>query len=125
MNQLQVKASNKDASKLCKNFNSYLLGKAKKWYTEQLPGSFQIGLRKNRNGVEEWCKALETKFKGSPAMSLNAYKMMQYIVVNIRRRINLMDYVQTMILRARGARIPKDSYQLALAVYHHIDGPLR
>ena len=36
-----------------------------------------------------------------------------------------MDYVQTMIVHTRGARIPKDLYQLALAVYHHIDGPLR
>ena len=36
-----------------------------------------------------------------------------------------MDYAQTMILHIRGARIFKDSYQLALAVYHHIDGLLR
>ena len=34
-----------------------------------------------------------------------------------------MDYIQTIILHAHGAKILKTSYQLALAVHHHIDGP--
>ena len=36
-----------------------------------------------------------------------------------------IDYVQTMILHAHGAEIPKNLYRLALAVYHHIDSLLR
>ena len=51
--------------------------------------------------------------------------MTQYNVGNVRRHMDSMNYVQTMILHARGAGIPKDSYQLALAVYHQIDGLLR
>ena len=50
--------------------------------------------------------------------------MMQYIVSNVRRRMDLMDFVQTMILHKRGAKIPKDLYQLALVVYYHTDGLL-
>ena len=33
-NWLQVKASNRDASKLCRNLNLCFLGKAKVWYTK-------------------------------------------------------------------------------------------
>ena len=50
---------------------------------------------------------------------------MQYTMGNVRRCMDLMDYVQTMILRPHCAGISKDLYQLALAVYYHIDGPLR
>ena len=123
-NQLQVKASNRDASKLRRNLNLCLLGKAKVWYTKWLPGPFQIGLRKNGNDVEEWCKALETEFKGLPAVFLEAYKKTRYIVGDVRRCMDLTDYVQTMILHVHGAEIPKNSYQLALVVYHYIDGLL-
>ena len=124
-NYLRVKALNRNASKLRRNLNLCLLGKAKVGYTKQLPDPFWIGLGKDCNGVEEWCKALETKFKGSPAVTLNAYKMTQYTVSNVRRCMNSIDYVQTIILHARGTRILKDLYQLALAVYHHINGLLR
>ena len=51
--------------------------------------------------------------------------MTQYTIGNVRRCMDLMDYVKTMILHARGPKIPKDLYQLALAVYHHRYGPLR
>ena len=121
-NQRQVKASNKDAGKLCRNLDLCLLGKAKVKYTKLLLGPFQIGLCKDCNAVEEWCKTLETKFKRLPAVSLDAFKMTQYTVGNVRRCRDPMDYVQTVILHARGARIPKDSYQLALAIYHYING---
>ena len=36
-----------------------------------------------------------------------------------------MNYIQSMIFHARNAKIPKNFYQLALAVYHHINGLLR
>ena len=49
-------------------------------------------------------------------VSLNAYKKMQYTVANARHCMNLMDYVQTMVLHTCGVGILKDSYQLALAV---------
>ena len=67
----------------------------------------------------------ETKFNKLLAVSLDVYKMLQYTVNDIRHCMDPLDYIQTMILHARGAKIPKDLYQLALAVYHHIDGPLR
>ena len=51
--------------------------------------------------------------------------MTQYTVGNVKRCIDLMNYVKTMMLHARGAGIPKNTYQLALAVYHRIDSPLR
>ena len=120
-NWLQVKASNKDASKLCKNFNMCLVGKAGVWYIKQLPSLFQIGLRKDCNGIEEWYKALKTEFKRSLAVSLEAYERMQYTVKDVRF---FMDYIQIMILYIHGTRIPKDLYQLALAIYHCIDGLL-
>ena len=44
---------------------------------KQLSIPFQIGLLKNRNKVEKWCKALKTKFKELPAVSLEAYKRTQ------------------------------------------------
>ena len=39
-NQLRVKALNGDTSKLHKNLDSCLLGKAKVWYTKRLPSPF-------------------------------------------------------------------------------------
>ena len=95
--QLQVKASIRNASKLRKNLNLCLLGKAKVWYTKQLPSPFWIGLRKDHNGVEKLCKP-ETKFKGLPAASLNKYKMMQYIVGNVRRRLLIWVGILTRVL---------------------------
>ena len=83
-----------------------------------------MGLCKDRNGVKKWCKALETKFKGLPVIALKAYKITQYTIKNIRHCKDPMNYIQTMILHACGAKIPKSLYQLALAVYHHIDGLL-
>ena len=50
---------------------------------------------------------------------------MQYTIGDVRRHKDPMNYVQTMILHAQGTKIPKDSYQLILVVYYHIDGLLQ
>ena len=100
------------------------LGKAEVWYNKQLLGPFQIGLRIDCNDIKEWCEALKTKFKGLPAVLLDAYKMTRYNVGNVRQCIDLIDYVQTMILHAQSAGIPKELCLVALVIYHHIDGPL-
>ena len=51
--------------------------------------------------------------------------MMQYTVGDVRCREDSIDYIQTMTLHAQGAGIPKDSYQLTLAIYYHINKPLQ
>ena len=85
----------------------------------------QVCLCKNCNKVKKWCKTLETELKELLTVSFETYKMTQYTIEDVRRRRDLRDYIQTIILHAQAARIPKDFYQLALAIYHHIDKPLR
>ena len=51
-----------DVSILRQNLDTCLLGKAERWYTEELSNVTRVGLRGDLKDCEEWCKALETRF---------------------------------------------------------------
>ena len=55
-NRLRVKATTMDATLLRQNLDSYLLGAAGSWHTNELAHLSRIGLRNDINSVKEWCE---------------------------------------------------------------------
>lgn len=119
-NRVRVKAISIDV--LAENLESCLLGKADHWYTEELGHLSRLGLR---NSVEEWCKALEARFRDSPSRALAMLESLRYTVNDVRRRKDPVDYIQNVVLHGKNAGIAADDRSQVLLAYEHMDGELR
>jgi hypothetical protein len=51
-----------------------LIGRADTWYREKLDRLMRLGLKVDLNGVEEWCKILETQFGDPISQSLYRFE---------------------------------------------------
>ncbi len=124
-NRLRVKASTMDPAVLRQNVESCLLGKADRWYTQELAHITRVSMRNDNNGVKEWCKALEARFKESPSRALALLEGIRYTVQDARRRRDPVDYVQSIILHGQNSTMATTDYQQVMLVYEHMDAELR
>ena len=103
--RLRVKATIMNVTVLRQNLDIYLLRSAEKWYTNKLAHLSRIGLRNDTIDINEWCQALETRFRDSPSKSLAALKVIRYTIKNARARRDPLNYVFTLILYAKNVGI--------------------
>ena len=136
--RLRVKATTMDTALLRRNLESYLLGTADAWYTNELTHLSRLGLRnadnKNNannhnddpdNGIKEWCRALENRFRESPGKSLSLLENLRYTVADARNKKDLSEYMAAVVLNGQNAGIAKDDASKVLLTYEYIDAVLR
>ena len=124
-NRLRVKASTMDVAQLRSGLDACLLGRADKWYTEELEHLQRVGLRADKNGIEEWCRALETRFRDPPGKALAALESTRFTVQDVRRGRDPIDYIQDIVTNSRNAGLATSEYARVLCAYEHMDGELR
>ena len=73
------------------NLPSSLIGKAERWYTEELSSITRVGLQ--NVSIDERCALLERRFRDPPGRSLTALEMERYTIQDVRRRRDPADYV--------------------------------
>ena len=124
-NRLRVKASTMDTAILRQNIDSCLLGKANTWYSEELAHLSRVGLRNDINGVEEWCKALEARFRDPPGKSLALLEKIRYTTDDARRQREPAAYVQAIVVNGKNAGLTMSDHSQVLLAYEHLDSELR
>ena len=60
------------------NLDACLLGKAKRWYTSETDAVGKNGLRNDPDSCTLWCKALESRFRKAPGISLSRLESLRY-----------------------------------------------
>ena len=125
INRLRVKASTINATLLRQNIELCLLEAADDWYANQLNHLSRLGLRNDANNVKEWCDALEARFRDSPGKSLTLVKLIRYIIKDARDKRDSADYVLSIILNGKNAKIVIIDAAQVLLTYERIDGKLR
>ena len=124
-NRLRVKAAAMDVAQLRAGLDACLLGRADKWYTEELEHLERVGLRADENGIEEWCRALENRFRDPPGKALSALEATRFTVQDVRRGRDPIDYIQDIVTNSRNAGLATSEYARVLCAYEHMDGELR
>ncbi|KZF20662.1 hypothetical protein L228DRAFT_269959 [Xylona heveae TC161] len=123
-NYLRVKATTMDPALIYQNLDTCLLGKADKWYTEELSYIQHVGIQMNTNGVKKWYKALEQHFRDLPEKSLVVLKTCYYIIQDTQQNQDVLEYIQSIILNDKNSSTTISNYTQVLLVYEHIDGSL-
>ena len=123
-NRLRVKAStDQNASSLiAKNLDQTLLGKAQRWFTEEISDTTRAGLQTN---IELWCKELENRFREAPGIALAKLERLTYTVADVRARKDPEDYIQQVIINGRNAGTATTEAAQVMMAYNHMDVHLR
>ena len=77
------------------------------------------------NGIKEWCRALENRFRESPGKSLSLLENLRYTVADARNKKDLSEYMAAVVLNGQNAGIAKDDASKVLLAYKYIDAVLR
>ena len=124
--RLRVKASTPESAQaLRQNLDACLLGKAERWYTQELNNLSRSGLRNNPNGINAWCEALEARFREAPGISLTKLESLRYTTRDARNRRDPEDYCQEIMVHGRNAGTATTDHAQVLMAYQHMDGALR
>ncbi|KAI9783323.1 MAG: hypothetical protein M1816_001421 [Peltula sp. TS41687] len=105
------------------NVANCLLGEAERWYTEEISNLTRRGLQ--MASIQEWCDALERRFRDEPSKSLLTVMQERYTVQNVRRRREPTEYMQRMVTAGRNAHRDANEAAICMLAYEHIDGILQ
>lgn len=122
-NQLRAQAITLDIAILHTHLPSCLIGKAERWYTEELSNITRLGLQSI--SIDEWCSLLERRFRDPPGKSLAVLERERYTIQDVRRQRDPTDYVQSIVLLGRNAGTATTDMTQVLMAYEHMDGQLR
>ena len=75
--------------------------------------------------MQEWYNSLEDRFKDLPSKLLSLLEQVRYTIRDIRNRKDPIDYINTIVLNAKNARIATTEAAQVLMIYKYIDAKLR
>ena len=101
-NRVRVAALTRDAKQIRQNLDACLRGEAELWWNTQIDEVMRIGLVNHYNGVEEYCKALERRFKPAPSEAWNKFTSCRYTVEDVRNHRSVTEYVSSLTAAAKG-----------------------
>ena len=105
----------KGAALVRTNLNTCLRDLILAWYTAELFNLERVGLRADENSVEEWCKALTSRFKESTSIALFYLMHEKFSYADAASHKEPVVYVQTMIRHAKSCNIDSVYNQLTFA----------
>ena len=99
-NRIKVATQTRDITKVKNILDTCFRGEAELWWNNQLDDVIRAGYIA-RPGVEDMCKALETRFRPPPSEALAKYNATQYSVEDCRSRRSITEYVATLEAAAK------------------------
>ena len=114
----------KGAELIRTNLNTCLRGAALGWYNAELTDLERKALRRDPDGVNDWCAALKKRFKESTSVALKNLLDTKYTVKDAKDGAEPSIYVQTLIRHAKAANLESTENQLSY-VYNNLDPELR
>ena len=104
-----------------KNLDACLLGKAERWYTFETDAVYKSGLRNNPDSCTLWCKALESRFREAPGVSLSRLKSLQYTIRNAHNRCDPEDFISQIITNRKNSGLATTEAQQILLAYKYFN----
>jgi hypothetical protein len=128
-NRIRVASQTRDIAKLRQMLDTCLRGEAELWWNNQLDNVMRRGYLTGE-GVEDFCKALEIRFRPPPSEALAKYNATRYSVEDCRSRRSITEYVATLEAAAKACGLgpAKDDLQkrgLVIQTWMHLDLALR
>ncbi|KAA6410084.1 MAG: hypothetical protein FRX49_13836 [Trebouxia sp. A1-2] len=120
-----VAAATRDATTLRQNLDLCLKGEAQDWWTNQLSHVTRVGIMADNNGVEEWVKALEKRFREAPSVALGKLQAMRYTIQDAQSHREPSEYVTAIATAAKGCGQGDTEFAQVLHAFCGIDSNLR
>ena len=123
-NRLRVKAAT-DANAsmaMAKNLDQCLLGKAERWFTEEISNTTRAGLQ---TSTDLWCAELEARFREAPGIALAKLERLAYTIADVRARKDPEDYIQQVVINGRNAGTATTEAAQVMMAFNHMDVRLR
>lgn len=118
---LRVKSADDDKS-VARNLDQCLLGKAQRWYTEEISATTRAGLH---TSIDLWCGELEARFRESPNIAQNRLEKARYTINDARARKDHEEYIQSIIACGKNAETATTANARVRTAYKHLDVQLR
>jgi len=116
-----VAAATWDAKQIHQNLNTNLHEEAELWWNTQLSEITCLDLVAHFNSIEEWCKALEKRFKVFSSEAWNKFITIRYTLEDIRRHWSSTKYVITLMTAAKSCEQDESEFGLMIQVWMHIN----
>lgn len=84
----------------------------------------RLGLRTGE-GLNECCKALETRFRAPPTQSLKDLENLKYSLADVYQRRDPIDYIQKIVIHGLNSGLATTEALQAKLAYNHMDVRLR
>ena len=123
--RVRVKTSSanaNDATSVARNLDQCLLGKAERWYTEEISDTTRDGMQ---NNINNWCTELENRFRQAPGMALAKLESLRYTISDVRARKDPEEYVQEIVVNGKNAGTATTEASQVMMAYNHLDVQLR
>ncbi|OAP54183.1 hypothetical protein AYL99_11718 [Fonsecaea erecta] len=124
VSRVQALAVTRSPAAIRLTLESCLRGEAESWWTNELDNVMRVGIVQSPDGVEEWCKALEDRFKESPSDALNRLNSFKYTIFDAQKRKSPIAYMAEVISAARACGYDNE-YSMVLFAWNEIDIQLR
>ena len=79
-------------------------GEAELWWNNQLDGVLRAGYIAT-SGVEDFCSALELRFRPPPSEALAKYNATRYSIKDYRSQRSIIEYIATLEVAAKACRL--------------------
>ncbi|KAI5284082.1 hypothetical protein KEM52_003085 [Ascosphaera acerosa] len=107
------------------NLESLLRGRALSWWTDVVPVESQVEFATSENGLEEFCLALERRFKPTPGEAKRALAAIHYTAADARRGRSVEEYVALIRAACKAERWDVDDSYIAYTAWNQLQTRLR
>ncbi|OAP54182.1 hypothetical protein AYL99_11717 [Fonsecaea erecta] len=125
VDRVQALAVTRNAAAIRQTLELCLRGEAESWWNEELDNISRISIVQSQNGVDEWCKALENRFKDSPLDALNKLNSLKYTMTDAQKRRSPSAYMAEVIAAAKACGYDSDESAFVPFAWNRIDIRLR
>ena len=118
---LRVAAATCNSAKIHQNLNTCFHAKAEQWWTHKLDKVICPDLIAHHHDVEQWCKALEKRFKTSFNQVLIKLNTIRYIIDDVHAQKSFTAYVITIITAVKNCDQEKTEYTQVFHTWNHMN----
>ena len=122
-------AQTQDPNKLKQMLDTCLQGEAELWWNYQLDNILRNSYL-STSSVEDYCVALERRFRPPPSEALAKYNATRYTIEDCRARRSVTEYLATLEAMASACGLGSSQndpqrFGLVIQAWMHLDLPLR
>ncbi|KAI5285559.1 hypothetical protein KEM52_002385, partial [Ascosphaera acerosa] len=112
-------------SSIRNHLESLLRGRALSWWTDVVPVQDQVDFATSEEGLEDFCLALERRFKPTPGEAKRALAAIRYTAADARKGRSVEEYVALIRSACKAKRWDVDNAYIAYTAWNQLQTRLR